>query len=93
MYNPEGKTVDQVIKETREMQAKYEIERPASKLFIFKKYNYDCTSIVTDEKGKYYIHQLHDLYGPWSTPQLANKFRKVLNYKSDALHQASMRSW
>ena len=91
-YNTKNKTVDQVIKETRKIIAKYKV-KPEGKLFYVKKYQ-DCTSIIESKKtGKLYVNCLFNIYGPFKDFETCLQFRKILNIENNALRQAEVNAW
>ena len=91
-YNTKNKTIDQVIKDTRKIIAKYKTD-PEGKLYYIKKYQ-DCTAIIESKKtGKLYVNCLFDIYGPFKDFMECLTFRKILNLESNALRQAEVNSW
>jgi hypothetical protein len=92
-YNTKGKTIAEVVKETREIIKKHRINKPKGKLYYIKKYQ-DCTAIIESKTtGKMYVNQLYDIYGPFKTLQLCSDFRHILNLENNALRQAEVNSW
>ena len=90
-YKTNGKTLQKVITETRQIIDAHKIE-PKEKIYYFKKYQ-DCTAILTNKKSTYYVNCLFDVYGPFKTIQACLKFRQILNINNSALRQAEVNSW
>jgi len=95
MYRPEGKTIKQVIQETRLLMKEKEVtdRDPNAKYYYLKKYT-DCTSILTSwKKSRYYVGCLNDIYGPFTSTKEAKEFREVLRINQEAHQQAMWKSW
>lgn len=92
-FSTNGKTIGEVIDETRIIIKKYKTKAPKGSLYYIKRYQ-DCTAIIeSKDTGKLYVNQLYNLYGPFKTLELCSNFRRILKLNSKAFRQVEINSW
>ena len=90
-YSTKNKTAQQVMKETKVIIDSHEVT-PEGKLYYFKKYK-DCTAILEDKKGNYYVNELFSVYGTFKTFKECSAFRTILAIHAESHTQLMHASW